>query len=344
MIINGKKTLYIILFAVIFVFIFGSLIGRKYIYHDVYADSLEEAYTSVAQLCMQHKERLRITYKGEGSEFDMDAVEEKMKQIDPFKGLCIKYYRYTYVQNGEEAKININIQYFFDASKLKRVDKRSKAIADKLEGMSDYEKVKAVHDYLCIYNEYAYDGLVSLSIGHGPYWALYPGYVVCNGYALSFYRIMQYCNIPVTYETGDSHAWNTVYVDGNWYNIDLTWDDARGDNVSYDYFLKNDADFFGHHHGGSDATKSLEVVGNSAIENYELFPNYKRLFWLETILELCVPFAVIIFIFRFRRKKKEKARKIWAENQKRLREQEELENQMLMSLRTNRENSITLRK
>jgi len=39
--------------------------------------------------------------------------------------------------------------------------------------------------------------------------------------------------------SNDEHIWNLVYLDGNWYHLDLTWDDPISDiNVSRStYFL-----------------------------------------------------------------------------------------------------------
>ena len=48
-----------------------------------------------------------------------------------------------------------------------------------------------------------------------------------------------------TNESGDSHAWNVVKVDGKWYNLDTTWDDpilsnVVKTNIRYRYFLVPD--------------------------------------------------------------------------------------------------------
>ena len=61
---------------------------------------------------------------------------------------------------------------------------------------------------------------------------------------------MKQMGIPCTLVMGKtdnvSHAWNAVKLDGNWYYIDVTWDDPvvngtsnypGGDNISYEYLL-----------------------------------------------------------------------------------------------------------
>lgn len=62
-----------------------------------------------------------------------------------------------------------------------------------------------------------------------------------------------------------SHAWNQVCIDGEWYNVDVTWDDplmngeviTDGSNMIYDYFLVPDRVLSGSH--TADAPESLHV-------------------------------------------------------------------------------------
>ncbi|MBQ9438321.1 MAG: hypothetical protein IJU50_08305, partial [Lachnospiraceae bacterium] len=101
---------------------------------------------------------------------------------------------------------------------------------------NDYEKVLAVHDWLCglvDYREDAYDC-------HTAYGALVRHQAVCDGYALSFQRFMDALGIPCYVATGirnnEAHAWNLVQLNGQWYHLDTTWDDqSRG--LIRDYFL-----------------------------------------------------------------------------------------------------------
>lgn len=71
--------------------------------------------------------------------------------------------------------------------------------------------------------------------------------VVCEGYAKAFQFLCRYAGLESIYAVGWStsgsssggHAWNLVKIDGNWYNVDTTWDDSNGsdyDGYLYDYF------------------------------------------------------------------------------------------------------------
>lgn len=97
---------------------------------------------------------------------------------------------------------------------------------------STYDKVLAVHDYLCntvVYQETGEDS-------HSAYGALINKVAVCEGYALAFQKIMDTMGIPCFVATGNQHAWNVVQVDGQWYHIDVTNADQDW-GIIRDYFL-----------------------------------------------------------------------------------------------------------
>jgi len=141
-----------------------------------------------------------------------------------------------------------------------------------LKDASDYDKVKAIHDYIIkrvsydqTYKKYtAYNALINKSS-------------VCEGYASAAYRMFTDAGIESRIVTGTAdgggHAWNIVKVDGKWYNIDLTWDDPIMDNgeqtLRYDFFLKNTEDFENHARDREYRTKAFIKKYPIAMESYK---------------------------------------------------------------------------
>ena len=77
---------------------------------------------------------------------------------------------------------------------------------------------------------------------------------VCSGYAEIVRNVFACCGIEVKYISGENinskepgHAWNQIELEGNWYNMDLTWDrDRILEGEPPKYLLKNDYDFKDH--------------------------------------------------------------------------------------------------
>lgn len=134
--------------------------------------------------------------------------------------------------------------------------------------VSDKDKVKAVHDWLVMNVAYDYDNYLKGTIPDNSYSVIGPmlyGKAVCQGYADVFNIFMEALGIECKMITGTAdngsgvwggHAWNKVKVDGNWYYIDVTWDDPvpdRGGKVYwYQYYLTTDAAFGGNHRPEND--------------------------------------------------------------------------------------------
>ena len=148
-------------------------------------------------------------------------------------------YQYTPEELAEKLEKDAEEQAVVDAA-------IASCVAD---GMSDYEIAKALHDYLVLNNEYDmryYSGNIP-AISYTAYGALVNRTSVCAGYALAYERLMDQVGIPCEYVTGMTtngyHAWNIVQIDGEWYHVDVTWDDPTPDRegyVRYKYFLKSD--------------------------------------------------------------------------------------------------------
>lgn len=119
-----------------------------------------------------------------------------------------------------------------------------------LDGKSDYEKVRAIHDYICDHVDYDY----SLK-KYSAYDALCTGTAVCQGYSVLFYRMCKDAGLSVRIISGTgnggAHGWNIVRVGdsaraaGQYYNVDCTWD-GMDSKTHHAYFLKSDDDLVNH--------------------------------------------------------------------------------------------------
>lgn len=148
--------------------------------------------------------------------------------------------------NGE---IIFTPTYFETADETEYVNTHTKEILAELgiSQMSDYSKVKAVHDYVCALITYTNDVDNASSV----YGAYVRGEGLCNSYALCMYKLLVEAGVPCHWIGGSAgtgrdsagHAWNIVKLGDQWYNLDATWDDADNNKISYDYFLKGTADF-----------------------------------------------------------------------------------------------------
>lgn len=123
-------------------------------------------------------------------------------------------------------------------------DGELQAIVDQVpQGLSKAEKVLFIHDYLAAHYAYDYDYAI-----YDAYNFFKEGKGVCQAYMLVFSALMDQLDIPVSYVESDylNHAWNVVELEGNWYHVDVTWDDPTisGADVlggaRHQYFLLSD--------------------------------------------------------------------------------------------------------
>lgn len=134
----------------------------------------------------------------------------------------------------------------------KAVDKVAKLASE--HSADDYERIIYVHDYLIENAIYDHEALKEyFGTSHSPsceyifsaYGCLVDGKTVCSGYAKAFQLIMQKLGYECSYVTGDAgeaHGWNCIYLDGEGYYVDVTWDDMdlEEENPIYDYAFITD--------------------------------------------------------------------------------------------------------
>lgn len=142
-------------------------------------------------------------------------------------------------------------KYSFTASEAAAMDKACDNAMSKIQAKfpanaSDFDKVKAIHDYIVQNTVFSKDNKYS-AYAYGP---LVAGVGQCEGYAKAMTYALTYFGLENVRMTGTkydglSHAWNKVKVSGKWYNIDATWDEYYTEKsskaVRYTFFLIPDA-------------------------------------------------------------------------------------------------------
>ena len=140
------------------------------------------------------------------------------------------------IENGIETTIEVT--YLTTKKQEEYIETELESITKsliKIE-MSDLEKVRAINDY--IVNRYEYDyTLKSISVYSG----LTTSVAVCQGYSMTAYKMFNYAGIENRIIVGKvndiPHSWNSVKIQGNWYQLDIT----NNDSIEKDkYFLVGD--------------------------------------------------------------------------------------------------------
>lgn len=141
--------------------------------------------------------------------------------------------------------------------------------------MTDFEKEMMIIKYLVANTTYAeeeeYNDSPSINDSYKAYGALVRGRATCSGYAKAFDLMAKNCGLSTNVVTGiarnaknveAAHAWNQIYLDGDWYNVDVTWEDPTSNvEVGFNQLFNNyingtDAEFSINHfrENGHDCT------------------------------------------------------------------------------------------
>ena len=169
---------------------------------------------------------------------------------------------------GYDLNIFYDVSYLSSLEQEEKVDEEVSNLLKSLDlsNKTDYQKVKAIYDYICSNVTYDHDKLndKSYSLKYTAYAALINKTAVCQGYASLFYRLALDAGVDtrvISGEAGGLHAWNIVKLNGKYYNLDSTWDAGRS---TYAYFLKNTNDF-------DDHVRDNDYQSNEFIEEYPMW-------------------------------------------------------------------------
>ena len=96
---------------------------------------------------------------------------------------------------------------------------------------SDYAKALWLHDWLL--NQLDYDNSLKWSSAES---ALTRGWGTCQAYESAYSKLLSAAGIENAEirDTYDGHTWNAFKIDGEWYQVDCTWDDSNDHWYDFD--------------------------------------------------------------------------------------------------------------
>ena len=165
-------------------------------------------------------------------------------------------FKYRYYENS--GNLIFLPEYLFEKTKIREHQKAMASRVEKLvrpaKSMSELEKEKYVHDFIC--QNVRYDKLKK-SYSHEIIGPLGQGVGVCEGIAksvkvlldaLGVWNVIAICGNNPEKGIKYRHTWNIVKIGGTYYHLDATFDNSLGDEeIRYDYFNLDDKNIFRDH-------------------------------------------------------------------------------------------------
>lgn len=217
------------------------------------SDSLKNVYDEMLNSLLRMKQVTISTLSEEQADLAFQCVLNDHPEIFYVSG----YHIIKKTMDGSTVELSFYGEYTLSKEEVEQRQKQIDAYIDTFfanlwNGMDEYEKVKAVYDYLITNTTYHLEVADNQNICS----VFINGQSVCQGYAEASQYLLLKLGLEATVVTGkvsdgNRHAWNLVKVNGSYYYMDPTWGDAdyrivdeTGNtseehltSVNYDYFL-----------------------------------------------------------------------------------------------------------
>ena len=249
-------------------------VGGVYLEKEDLATALR---ASLVRHDAQFSARINIAGGGTNAENWKDNLRQMVLEVyqaavrhtgAPFEGDYIKFHfggltANAYSVANDLTRFNCNLvldlRYYGTLADDNYVDNETDRILKSLdvEGKTNYEKIKAIHQYVSTHVSYDYEHMNDDSYNRmfTAYAALYDGKAVCQGFANLVYVLALKASVDCRIIGGNGinpasgvsipHAWNIVKIGNRYYNIDPTWD---AETLNHDtYFLQSPSTFGGRH-------------------------------------------------------------------------------------------------
>lgn len=238
--------------------------------YDAVNITLDSAVAELREGFKSRKSVISIYYKAEDGADWHAVATELLSYVFVHTGVSTEgdYLSFTYggvtwdggertTEAGKTFLFNYHPSYYTNAEQENALTVQVNSILSELsmDGMSDYEKLQAIYNYLVTHITYDDANLnnSSYKLKYTAYAALINNTAVCQGISNAFYRLSLEAGVDARIITSvtQCHAWNIACCDDSYYELDATWD--LGVPSQYrQFFLK-----------GSDSWLSGHTLDNS---------------------------------------------------------------------------------
>lgn len=174
---------------------------------------------------------------------DQEELSHINNFVHPYNG-----FKHIETQYNSLGEVTVTVFKNYDKDMINAIDARVNEVitSNIAPTATDVEKIKIAHDFIINNSRYDVERSERMTsnyksdIAYGP---LIQGYGICGGYSDAMQLFLEKFGIKSYRVASASHVWNIVYLNGNWYHLDLTWDDPITNDGSQildtSYFLIN---------------------------------------------------------------------------------------------------------
>lgn len=189
----------------------------------------------------------------------------------------------TIWSNQSDTRKDIELEYTIAIDQIDGIKAEIDSIIDHYMASwsseaGEYDKVKAVYDYVILNTDYNLQAENNQNIQS----VFLTQQSVCAGYAKAIQYMLQKAGVFCTYvsgtinSSGEYHAWNLVSINGAYYYVDATWGDPtflqneasedNKDTISYDYLCFTTSELLRTH-----TPKLPQILPDCASNEYDYY-------------------------------------------------------------------------
>lgn len=224
-------------------------VKTDYAYEMLTDDYVKELYKELAN-SIDLSRAPTVTVDGSLDEFQITQALQAYRNDHPETFWLTGESKYYVKNNSTTVEFEYSIEPSEILSAKETFENKIDNILYDLPSGSDFEKEEYINNYIienCKYDDAAAQTENIEGNENDAYGALVDGSAVCEGYARAFQLLCNKADIDCVMVSGTvdntNHAWNCVKIGGEWYQIDVTWNDTDGDKdyLQNDYFNLTDS-------------------------------------------------------------------------------------------------------